>query len=374
MPVEFVGNVLHHDGTEFTPRTGRYFDRRFVDQLAGNYEYYGWDRVLLAYSSGSLDPGVLAAHLLSTRTDLKVLLAHRPNAVHPTSAARRFASLDQLGDGRLDVHLITGGLDLEQRREGDYLSKDDRYARTGEYIDILRRAWTSTERFSHHGTHYRFDDFGADFLPHTPGGPGISFAGSSAAAFDIGAPRADTYALWGEPLTQTAEQIAAVHRAAEAGGRPAAHRPGIMLFVRPILAPSIAAAHEKAAEIQRRLEGVDSSHRGTAALPAADHENEGSRRLLRVALSGSRHDRAGWTLRGDALRGLRVPTIHLVGTPELVAEALLDYVRLGVTRFQVRGYEGVHEPVDFGRYVIPLVRDEVARLDSLTRKAQAGHA
>lgn len=61
MPVEFVGNVLHHDGTEFTPRTGRYFDRRFVDQLAGNYEYYGWDRVLLAYSSGSLDPGVLAA-------------------------------------------------------------------------------------------------------------------------------------------------------------------------------------------------------------------------------------------------------------------------------------------------------------------------
>ena len=38
----------------------------------------------------------------------------------PTQAARRVATLDNLIEGRLWLHIITGGVDADQRRDGDY--------------------------------------------------------------------------------------------------------------------------------------------------------------------------------------------------------------------------------------------------------------
>lgn len=56
-----------------------------------------------------------------------------------------------------------------------------------------------------------------------------------------------------------------------------------------------------------------------------------------------------------------------MGTPETVAEALLDYYDLGVDILSARGYALLDDTIDFGRYVIPIVREEVARRDA--RKA-----
>jgi alkanesulfonate monooxygenase len=53
----------------------------------------------------------------------------------------------------------------------------------------------------------------------------------------------------------------------------------------------------------------------------------------------------------------------LVGTPEIVAQALLDYYDLGVDIISARGYDLLGDAIDFGRYVIPIVRREVARRD-----------
>jgi alkanesulfonate monooxygenase len=54
----------------------------------------------------------------------------------------------------------------------------------------------------------------------------------------------------------------------------------------------------------------------------------------------------------------------LVGTPETVAAALLDYYDLGIHLLSARGYDIYDDAIDFGRYVIPLVRDEVAKRDA----------
>jgi alkanesulfonate monooxygenase len=53
-----------------------------------------------------------------------------------------------------------------------------------------------------------------------------------------------------------------------------------------------------------------------------------------------------------------------VGTPETVAQALLDYVDIGVTTLLIRGYDPYDDAVDYGRHVLPLVRAEVARRDA----------
>ncbi|GGW47660.1 hypothetical protein GCM10010503_25670 [Streptomyces lucensis JCM 4490] len=137
MPVEFLGIAATNDGSETTPRSGAAFDKEYTLRLARAHEDHGWDRVLFAYGSGSPDPAPAAAYIASRLDRLGILLAHRPNVSYPTFAAKTFATLDRISQGRLTVHFITGGNDHEQGREGDTLSKDERYARTREYIRVV---------------------------------------------------------------------------------------------------------------------------------------------------------------------------------------------------------------------------------------------
>ena len=50
----------------------------------------------------------------------------------------------------------------------------------------------------------------------------------------------------------------------------------------------------------------------------------------------------------------------LVGSPETVAAAIVDYVDRGASLVSVRGYDTLADAVDYGRYVLPLVRQELA--------------
>jgi alkanesulfonate monooxygenase len=58
----------------------------------------------------------------------------------------------------------------------------------------------------------------------------------------------------------------------------------------------------------------------------------------------------------------------LVGTPETVAAALLDYVDLGVDILSARGYDTLQDAIEFGDQVIPIVREGVAQRDHAKAK------
>jgi alkanesulfonate monooxygenase len=369
MPIEFLGIAGLNDGGETQTRSGSSFDKDYTLRFARAHEDNGWDRILFAYHSGAPDPATAAAYIASKLDHLKILLAHRPNVSYPTYAAKVFATLDQISDGRLNVHVITGGSTADQAAEGDFLTKDERYARTGEYIRIVKKAWTSREPFSFDGAHYRFENFVSDIWPVQQPRPQISFGGSSDAAYRIGAADADIYALWGEPLANTAEQIERITVEALAAGRR--ERPRIQVAFRPILGATEELAWKKAEEILGKIEArqahaAPSSFVGDLKNP----ENAGSQRLLSIASQGDRFDRALWT-RPAAASGGRGNSNALVGTPETVAAALLDYIDLGVDIISARGYDFVNDTVDFGRYVIPLVRDEVAKRDAAAASASS---
>jgi alkanesulfonate monooxygenase len=120
VPVEFLGIAATNDGSEIAARSGLSFDEDYTLRLARAHEENGWDRVLFAYGSGAPDPNAAAAYIASQTRTLQLLLAHRPNVSYPTFAAKTFATIDQISDGRVTVHFITGGTDHEQQREGDY--------------------------------------------------------------------------------------------------------------------------------------------------------------------------------------------------------------------------------------------------------------
>lgn len=359
MPVEFLGIGATNDGTETRPRSGPAFDPEFTLALARAHEESGWDRVLTAYSSGSPDPGQAAAYIADHTERLQLLLAHRPNVSYPTFTAKTVATLDAMSGGRLTLHVITGGNDHEQQREGDTLPKDRRYDRTREAIQILKRAWTEREPWDFHGEHYDFSDFVLDVEPAQQPRPRISFGGSSPAAYKVGAEEADIYALWGEPLAGTAEQITTITQLAKEAGRPA---PTFQVAFRPILGRTEEEAWEKAhATVARIRERTAGGQQLTRRHKLTDPENAGSQRLL--AIEGERHDRALWTVTAAVTGGAGNSTA-LVGTPETVAAALMDYYDLGVRILSARGYDLLEDAKEFGREVIPLVRQEVARRDA----------
>jgi alkanesulfonate monooxygenase len=363
MPVEFLGIAATNDGSETTARSGLAFDRDYTLRLARAHEENGWDRVLFAYGSGSPDPNIGAAYIASKTQTLQLLLAHRPNVSYPTFAAKTFATVDQVSNGRMTVHFITGGTDHEQQREGDFLTKDERYERTRECMQIVKKAWTSREPFDYEGRHYKFADYVSDVFPVQQPRPRLSFGGSSPAAYQAGGAEADIYCLWGEPLARTAEQIESVRQAATEAGRT--EPPKIQVAFRPIIAPTEAQAWQKAHEIVAGIEGRVRAGGGalTRRRPISNPENTGSQRLIAIAEEGERFDRALWT-RTAAVTGGAGNSNALVGTPETVAQAILDYIDLGVDIISMRGYDLLQDAIDVGQQVIPLVREEVAKRDA----------
>jgi alkanesulfonate monooxygenase len=329
------------------------FDKDYTLRLAHAHEESGWDRLLIAYRSNWPDPAQVAAYVAAHTEQIQFLVAHRPNVSYPTFAATTFATLDQISNGRLTLHFISGAFDDDQQREGDHLTKDERYARTREYMGIIKRAWTSRTPFDHEGQHYRFSDFVSDVFPAQQPRPALSFGGSSQAAYAVGGAEADIYGLWAESLAGTAEQIASVRAAARAAGRT--DTPRLHVAFRPIIASTEDRAWEKAYAIVERIDG---RKRGLSK-----SQDVASRRLRELAAQGERYDRALWTGPVTATGG-GGPVAALVGTPETVAAALLDYVDLGVEIIAAHGFDYIDDAVEFGRDVIPIVREEVAKRDT----------
>ncbi|EHP92210.1 LLM class flavin-dependent oxidoreductase, partial [Methylorubrum extorquens] len=93
---------------------------------------------------------------------------------------------------------------------------------------------------------------------------------------------------------------------------------------------------------------------------AAPPQNEGSRRLLAAAAEGQRLDKRLYTAIA-AETGASGNSTALVGTPEQVADALLDYHDLGVRTFLIRGFDPLEDAIQYGRELLPAFKDLLAR-------------
>src|SRR5580693_5879831 len=252
MSVEFIGFIGSQHGSEIHPPSGPVLDKAYVEATAKAHDAGGFDRALVAFGSTSPESILIASHAASVTQRLNFMIAHRPGFTAPTVAARQFATLDQFTGGRIAVHIITGGSDDEMARDGDSLTKDERYERTSEYLDIVRQEWTSPTPFDYEGKYYQVKGaFGAikPFRkPHLP----IYFGGASDAAIPVAGKHADIYALWGETHAQVRELISRVRAAAAKWGRS----PRFSLSLRPVLAETEEAAWAKAKEIEDRTRAL----------------------------------------------------------------------------------------------------------------------
>ena len=155
--VEIVGWAAPQETSEIVPARGPLFDPEVLRRTAQVHEASGFDRVLIGYFTNAPDGFIVGTQVAAATERLGLLVAHRPGFVAPTLAARKLATLDVATGGRAAVHIIAGGNDADQARDGDYADHDARYRRSAEYVDVLRKTWSSREPFDHHGEFYRVD-------------------------------------------------------------------------------------------------------------------------------------------------------------------------------------------------------------------------
>ena len=349
-----IGPHRESSGSASVHVIGGAVDPSWIGEFAQAHEASGFDRVLVGYSSTAAD-GFLVTQAAAAQTErLGFLIAHRPGFVAPTIAARTIATLDHLTQGRIALHVVTGGSDAEQRRDGDFMDHDERYERTDEYVDVLKRMWTSEAPFDYEGRYYRFERAFSDVKPvqkpHVP----VYFGGSSDAAARVAVKHCDVWATYGEPLAGVQERIDAIWALAAEYGR----KPRISASFRPIIAPTEDAAWEKAEGILSAVQA-----QGAGAGGAFRAQSVGARRLREFAAESQVHDTRLWMAVAEAVGGAG-NTAALVGTPRQVAESLAAYYDIGVTTLLIRGFDPLNDTIEYGRELIPALREEIAKRDA----------
>ena len=328
----------------------------YLRDFARAHDDADFDLALVGYTASSAEGFLVAQHAAAHTRRLGFLIAHRPGFVAPTLAARKIATFDCLCQGRLAIHIIAGASDAEQHGDGDFAPKEKRYRRAAEYIEVMKLAWTSEERFDYWGKFYRLRNAHSDVRPLQKPYPPLFFGGSSEGALVMGAKHCDVFAMFGEPLAPTGQRIAEFRARAAKHGRT----PSFNMSFRPIVAATEGAAWDKArkylASIQRQN---DPSGLGAKKKAPLDHS---AQRILEFAAEGEIHDERLWMPIAEA-SGAAGNTTCLVGTPEQVSNALLQYYRLGVHSFLIRGFDPYNDTIEFGRELIPRLRAGAAELD-----------
>jgi alkanesulfonate monooxygenase len=365
MSIEFIGYITNNNSSETTVRRGAVLDPTYIETVAKAHENAGFDRALLAFHSTSPDGLQVGQHVLGVTERLNVLIAQRPGFTSPTLLARQLTTIDQFSHGRVALHVITGGNATELRQDGNTLDdKDERYARTSEFLDVVRAEWTSEKPFSYSGKYYQVQNGFSQVKPYRPEGIRIFVGGASDAAIEVAGKHADTFALWGESYAQVRDVTSRVHSAAAQHGRPT---PRFSLSVRPIIADTEKKAWEKAEAILERATALQD--KTGYRKPADGHATAGARRLLALAEQGTRIDKRLWTDIAK-LTGANSNTTAVVGTPEQVAEVFGDYYDLGISHFLIRGFDPLIDAIEYGRELIPRTRKLIAARQA-TRGAAA---
>lgn len=329
----------------------------YVVGSARAHELAGYDMVLVGYSSSSAEGFLVALHAAHATAHIKMLIAHRPGFVQPTLMARKIATFDQLTRGRLAMHIITGKTDAEQWGDGDFSPKPERYERAAEYLSLMRKTWNETRPFDFDGRFYRVKGAASDVRPYQQPHPEILFGGASEGALSMGAEHCNTYAMYAEPLAAAKARMAEMRERAARFGR----RIGFNISARPIIAETESAAWEKAHAILAKLEGGASRgwSRQEASREAVDNAG---RRLMGFAAEKDLHDGCLWMPITKATGALG-NTSALVGTPRQVADAILEYYRLGASSFLIRGFDPERDTVEFGKELIPMIKDGARQID-----------
>jgi alkanesulfonate monooxygenase len=321
----------------------------YLGQIARSAEQLGFEAALTPTGAWCEDAWLVTAMLTEVTERLKFLVAFRPGLISPTLSAQMAATFQRHSKGRLLLNVVTGGESAEQRAYGDFLDKEQRYARCDEFLDIVTRLWRG-ETVTYHGDHLQVEGARLAALPDPV--PDLYFGGSSGPAGPVAARRTDVYLTWGEAPAAVDSKLRWMDGLArEVRGSGRSLRYGIRLHI-----ISRDTAEEAWRQADRLIEGVDEAMVRKVQENLARSESEGLRRM-RELHGGSRDNLEVspnlWAGVGLVRGGAGTA---LVGSHTEVADRIEEYARLGLSEFILSGYPHLEEAYWFGEGVLPILQ------------------
>ena len=310
-------------------------------------ERSGIDSLLIDFGYSKPDSILLATALGRATEKIKFIIAYRSGLLSPALFVQQLNTLSGFINGRFSLNIVAGYSSVEQQYYGDFLEHDERYERTDEFLAICRAFWDREREVNFEGKYYRVEGgrLNTPFRSPDRTFPEILVAGSSPPARRL-ALRQGTcwFRLADAPEKVRDDALMISSQAVEVGLR-------MSVITRQTREEALRAAFalvEGARGKSQERDFVQSSDSNSikATYNLADEE------WLTPTL---------WT---GAIRAYGAPSIALVGTPDEVASAIMEYKAIGISQFIFSGWPKLEEMIRFGRDVVPLVRDKERALEN----------
>ncbi|CDQ40321.1 LLM class flavin-dependent oxidoreductase [Virgibacillus salexigens] len=330
------GGWLRNVDDEHMPPTFEY--AKTVIQAA---EEWGYDTTLIAelylndikgIEADSLEAWSTAAGLAAVTNKIEIMTAVRPVFHHPAVTAKMAANIDRMSNGRFTLNIVSGWWEEEAKQYGgDFTEHDERYARTTEFIDILKGLWTE-DTFSYHGRYYQIEDTKLEPKPLQRPNPMLYAGGESEKGKQVISTLCDAYVMHGGTVEEVADKIKDMKSRRRKANKDPIRSFGMAAYV--ICRETEAAA---LTELERITMVKDTSGYSGFGDFTSKSQLEQAVQLKDYSVSN---------------RGLRP---HLIGTPEQIAERILEYERAGVDLLLLQCSPQLEEMKRFSEQVMPLV-------------------
>ena len=336
MPV--FGGWLRNVDDEGMPATFAY-----QRDLARRAEQTGWDVTLLAElnlndikgpEADCLEAWTTAAALAPLTESLELMTAVRPNFRLPALVAKEAATIDHISNGRFTLNVVSAWWEEEALAYGGgWVAHDERYARTAEFMAILKGMWTE-DVFSFEGRYFTVRSARLAPKPAQKPWPTLYAGGESAAAKDLIARECDAYLMHGDPPEVLAGKITDMRE------RRARHSalPPLRFGV-----AGYAVVRSSDAETRREIERITDVRASARGYASYRDFVKGSQLETQVSLEDY----------SVSNRGLRT---GLTGTPQQVAQRVRDLERIGVDLLLLQCSPQREEMDRFAAEIFPLAR------------------
>ena len=305
--------------------------------FARHAEDAGLDSVLISFSRYEPDPFLVSCALGQAVKKLKFIIAYRSGLMQPATFVQQMNTASALLQGRVSFNIVAGSSSEEQHGYGDFLSHDQRYERAEEFLAVCNAFWNGDQDVNFNGKHYRVENgkIATPFVSSNGSRPAIYVSGhserSEALAYSQGS-------CWLR-VAEAPEKLAPIVAGARSRGIGVCLR--FCLLCRP--------TREEAINVAQGLLPLDRNESTTTLKDDSVMYREGK------SLKDDAHWLKDWLWTGLVPHYGPVWTT-LLGSPREIADALLEYGRIGVTEFIISGWPEVETVDTLGREILPLVR------------------
>jgi alkanesulfonate monooxygenase len=321
-------------------------------ELAIAAEEHGWSGALIGTGWGRPDTFTIATAIAARTATFQPLIATRPGYWQPAHFASAAATLDHLSSGRVLVNIVSGQDNLAAYGDSEG-NQGERYARTKEFMQLVRRLWTQ-ENVTYRGRYFSVADSTVNPRPYGAAAgrhPRLYFGGASAPAEQVSATEADVQLFWGEPLDGVAERIARLRALTQSLGREHAPLEFGLRITTLVRDTSEEAWHDAEARVATMAQNA-----GRPIDNMGWHKAVGQQRLHDLTERGEVLDTCLYTAPAK-YGGAGAGTTWLVGSHDEVAGALRKYADLGITHFVLSDAPYLREVIRVGDELLSRLRE-----------------